>query len=227
MAHIGSCMPDTMALRLRHLYMEIIDGTGPGGDNDYTHYADRDSDGDEEYPFSNLQLQYHNSDHFSDMCAFVNRCKNLESLGLVGTQRIELEGLNFQSMNGGLKNIYLSRVLCTAEKLLSLLPSNNGEGIASNIEAFEVEGSALWDGTWEAVLARLVAAPSLLHFHIHNLIYDRHGLSSRFHEHNNRIWENGEDIWTENDDDKVRLYDVIKAIKDRGRAVDEDMDEYV
>lgn len=35
-ARVASCMPDTVASRLRHLYMEIVDGTGKGGDLYYT-----------------------------------------------------------------------------------------------------------------------------------------------------------------------------------------------
>lgn len=34
-AHVASCIPEEAALRLRHLYPEIVDGTGPGGDRDY------------------------------------------------------------------------------------------------------------------------------------------------------------------------------------------------
>lgn len=227
-ARINSCMPDTVALRLRHLYMEIIDGTGPGGDNEYTHHwQGDDDDGDEDHPFSNVQLQFPNVDHFSGMCGLANRCKSLESLALVGTQRINLETLDFQSTNGGLKNVYLSRVLCTAEKLLTLLPSNSTEGTPGNIEAFTIEESALWDGTWEVVLARLLEAPSLLHVRVYNLIYSKHGLSSNYHEFNNRVWENASEIWTENEADRERLGQVLKAVQNRGYALEDDMQEYV
>ena len=220
-------MPDTVALRLRHLYMEIIDGTGPGGDNQYNaHWQGDDGlDGDENHPFSNVQLQFPNEDHFSGICGLVNKCKGLESLGLVGTQRIDLDALDLQSTNGGLKNIYLSRILCTAEELLKLLPSSDTEGSTCNIEAFRIEESALWDGTWEAVFASLAKAPSLLYFRVYNLIYSKDGLSSNYHEHNNRVWENYSIIWTENDADNERLYDVLKAVQNRGHVLDPRMQE--
>ena len=216
-------MPDTVALRLRHLYMEIVDGTGPEGDDEYIKY-DR---ADRTHPWSNVQLQFPNKDHVSGMLGLVSRCKGLESLGLVGTHRIDLDSLDLQSTNGGLKNIYLSRVMCTTEELLRLLPFSDAEGTICNVEAFQIEESSLWDGTWEAIFARLAKAPSLLHLCVFNLIYDEDGASSDYYQYNHRLCENSRPLWTEKDSDWERLREVLRAVQDRGHTLDVRMEWYV
>jgi hypothetical protein len=64
-----------MAASLKHLYLEYIDGTGPGGDLYYTRswQGDNDSEGDEEYPYSNLQKKFPNVEYMDDVFKLVNR----------------------------------------------------------------------------------------------------------------------------------------------------------
>ncbi|KAJ4287690.1 hypothetical protein N0V90_012393 [Kalmusia sp. IMI 367209] len=235
-AYINKRMSEAVVMRLRHLYLEFIDGTGPGGDLDYTRSRQSGSDdGDEDYPLSNMQRMHPNTEYMHSMCSLVNRCKNLESLGLVGTQCIDLEGLNWHSANGGLKNIYICRAVTAADKMLQLLSSGYGEGSCA-VEAFDIEDVQLMDSTWESVFARLQSSSTLVYFHVWNLVYSKHGTSAHLAENNSRPWENVSEIWTENRGDQQRIWDIIEAVMERGGSVsdvmasfdfDEDEDEYI
>ncbi|KAL5391823.1 hypothetical protein DPSP01_001113 [Paraphaeosphaeria sporulosa] len=223
-AQVASSMPDTIALRLRHLYLEIVDGTGPGGDRSYTHSWQGDGDpfdGDEGHRFSNLQRQYPNTAYMQDMCGLVNQCNNLESLGLVGTQCINLKGLHWQPANdAGLKSIYFSRVVATEEQLLSLLTSGREDG-ACHTEAFDIEDVELMDGTWKSVFSRLLTSSSLVFFQVYNLKYNTRGHSAHLARYNHRPWENVSEIWSESRQDCKNLADLIRTVERRGiKAVD-------
>lgn len=231
-AHIASHVPDAVASRLRHLYLEIIDGTGPGGDLAYTRAAhgdeDSDDEGDGEYLPSNLQAQFPNDESFPGMCALISQCTNLDSLGLVGTQCIDLANLTWRPSNGGLQNIYLSRVTCTSDTLLSLL-SPTGEPDSSDapptpIEAFHIQDVRLWSGTWTSVFKRLLTAPKLVRFHVYNLVYHAEGESAHLGERNNRPWENVDVIWSL-DDERPEIWDVVKKVVKAGGSVDSDLVE--
>ncbi|KAF1968048.1 hypothetical protein BU23DRAFT_572725 [Bimuria novae-zelandiae CBS 107.79] len=166
-------------------------------------------------------------DEDDDEGQLVNRCRNLESLGLVGTQRINLEELNWRPANGGLKNLYLSRVVGSAEKFLTLLSSMGGEeGGVCSIEAFEIKNGDLMDGTWESVFAYLLTSPSLLHFFVYHLVYNKYGKSSHLRRYNHRPWENVSEIWTESDGDVKSLVDVIRAVQGCGYSLNETMNEF-
>jgi hypothetical protein len=229
-AHLASCMPDAVALRLRHLYLEVVDGTGPGGDRMYCRAWQGDGDpsgGDEDFLFSNLQRKFPNTDHMQGMCSLVNRCKNLESLGLKGTQCINLAGLDWRPTNGvGLKNIYMSRVVATAEQLLTLLSSVREDG-ACHVEAFKIEEVELMDGTWESVFARLLSSSTLVFFYVYNLIYSLCGGSAHLRKYNHRPWENVSEIWSKSRQDHRRLRDVIRAVESRGINGEDRMIRYV
>ncbi|KAF2440029.1 hypothetical protein P171DRAFT_116941 [Karstenula rhodostoma CBS 690.94] len=220
-AHLASCMPGTVALRLRHLCLQIVDGTGPGGDLSYTRSWQGDGnpfDSDEGHLFSNLQRKHPNTAYMQDICGLVNRCKNLESLGLVGTQCINLESLNWQPAEGpGLKTLYMSRVIATAEQLLTLLSSGRGDG-ACHIEAFDIKDVELMNGTWESVFARLLTSSSLVFLQIFNLKYNIRGHSAHLALYNSRPWENVSEIWTKSRQDCERLSDVISAVESRVAA---------
>ncbi|KAF2011866.1 hypothetical protein BU24DRAFT_265331 [Aaosphaeria arxii CBS 175.79] len=216
---IGPKIPETVALQLRHLYLEYIDGTGRYGDLQYTHgLDDSDTEGDEEHPFSNLQHRFPNTAYMRDMCALVNRCRNLESLGLHCTQPLDLDHLEWlPTASQGLKNIYIARAVTTAEKLISLITP-------SIIEGFHIQDVSLTSGTWESVFGILRACPSLKYFHVFNLIYSKHGKSRNRMEHNNRPWENVDFMWSHCTEDWRRFGDVVRAVQKRGGLVDEDTD---
>lgn len=163
----------------------------------------------------------------SDICGFIERCKNIENVDLVGTQCINLETLNWKLANDlvGLKNIYMSRVRTTSDKLLSLLVSGGDDNC--RIEAFDIKDVEMMDGTWEAIFAHLLTSPSLIHFNVLNLIYNKHGSSAHLAEHNNRPWENVSAIWTEHRQDKEMLRKLIRTVEGRGIKMQEEMAEYV
>jgi hypothetical protein len=229
-AHLASCMPDTVVLRLRHMYLEVVDGTGPGGDRMYCRAWQGDGDpsgGDEDFLFSNLQRKYPNIDHMQGMCGLVNRCKNLESLGLVGTQRIDLTGLDWRPTNGvGLKNIQMSRVVATAEQLLRLCSSGQEDG-ACHVEAFDVDEVELMGGTWESIFALLLTSSTLVFFYVYNLRYSLHGSSAHLRTYCHRPWENVTEIWSEGRQDFKRLRDVIRAVESREIKAEAQMIGYV
>lgn len=161
-AVVSESMPDGVAQRLRHLYLEYIDGTGDGGDVQYRNHEDS------AYALSNLQKSYPNADYIGAICALVSRCTNLSSLGLVGTQEIDCSLLNWRHAAGaGLKNIYLQRVVLNTETLLRLMDPN--------IEALQVSNVELTDGTWEAIFKALHASSKLVFLDVNAAAYSTDG----------------------------------------------------
>ncbi|KAF1954782.1 hypothetical protein CC80DRAFT_594825 [Byssothecium circinans] len=215
---VGASISNEIAARLKHLYLEYIDGTGPDGDLDYTScwQGDDDSDGDEEFPLSNLQQRFPNKEYSSWVIGLVNRCHCLESLGLTETQRIRFEGLDWRpAANAGLKTLYIDRAIMSAENLFTLLspPSNSASSpngskspstkyptsedpaektSCSPITAFHPKNIRLLDSTspssWGDIFTYLKDnCPDLRYLHRYNAIYDRDGLRGAG---NNRPWEN-------------------------------------
>lgn len=215
-AIISTKISNALALQLRHLYLEYVDGTGPGGDLYYTSdwQGNSDSEGDEEHPFSNLQNRFANTAYMRDMCELINRCCNLESLGLHCTQSMSLDFLDWQPTSNGLKNIYIARAITSADKLLSLLS-------ADTLMAFHIENISLESGTWESVFEHLLSCPSLIYFHVYNLIYAKYGESSARREYNDRPWENFDEMWSCVDEDWMKYRDVVRAVQNRNGTVSE------
>ncbi|KAF1996768.1 hypothetical protein P154DRAFT_537704 [Amniculicola lignicola CBS 123094] len=219
-AIIGSKISATVASQLRHLYLEYIDGTGPGGDRHYTQHwqGDSDSEGDEDHPFSNLQNRFPNTAYMGDMCTLIGRCHNLESLGLHCTQPINLDLLDWRPNSPGLKNLYLARAITSADKLLSLLSPDA-------ITAFYVRDVSLISGTWGSVFDRLCSSPSLIYVDVYNIIYDKYGESAPYAEHNNRPWENVSVMWSDRDEDSISLSDMIHAVQARKGKVSPELEQ--
>ncbi|KAF2872365.1 hypothetical protein BDV95DRAFT_381941 [Massariosphaeria phaeospora] len=229
LATIGAQISDDIAMQLRHLYLECIDGTGPGGDRYYTKHwqGDSDSDGDETHPYSNLQKRFPNKNHMADLSTLISRCHSLKSLGLAGTQCMDLRSLNWRPTKAGLENIYISRGIMPSSTLLSLLsPAASSPGLASNIVSFQIEDVQLLDCTWELVFDHLVSCPLLRFIHVYNLVYARYGESAHLRLHNNRPWENNEMIWSEEDGDILRLRDVVRKVQERGGDPSADLVEF-
>ena len=230
-AHIASCVPSSVASRLRHLYLEIIDGTGPCGDLEYTRYGDMSDDDGDGCLYSNLQHKHPNETHFPALCTFVSRCTHLSSLALVGTQCIDLATLVWRPETPGLQNVFLSRVTCTAELLISLLSPPSGEPSApgaapgfSPIETLQLENVRLWSGTWKSVFEHLTsAAQHLMHIRVYNVIYDPWGESGHLEERNGRPWENVDVVWTEDEGERKSLAKVIRGVQEGGWEVEEYM----
>jgi hypothetical protein len=228
-AVIGAQISDAVALQLRHLYLEYIDGTGPHGDLQYTQSWDGDdgSDGSEGYPYSNLQKKFRNTKYMSSVCKLIGRCRNLESLGLAGTQCVDFETLDWQPANHGLKNLYLSRAVMTADKLMQLIsPSAEfaAAGFFSNMVAFHIEEVRLLDCMWAKCFEFLLRCDSLKYVHVYNIVYD--GMMASLSRHNNRPWENSAVMWSESEEDERELGRLVAATRHRGGSVSKELEEY-
>jgi hypothetical protein len=230
---IAENISDTMALGLRHLYLEYVDGTGPGGDLQYTRSADpygpeRD-DGSAGYPYSNLQRKHPNVLYMAHICALVQRCRNLESWGFEGTQCLELSTLEWQPAGAGLKVVDITRATTTCEKLLQLFKSADGN--VSRLEAVQLKDVRLLDGTWADVFKGLgKCADGLKYFYVYNLVYAKEwegGESAHLASHNNRPWENISVLWSESHADHVGLCEVLKQVKLRGGRMSGVMEEHI
>jgi hypothetical protein len=229
-ATIGSHISDTVACQLQRLHLEYTDGTGPGGDREYTRYSDGwggdDEDGDENMPYSNLQRRYKNTEYMPAVCAFVSRCHNLKTLGIEGTQCFDLASLDWKPRNGGLEGIYLSRAVATASQLVSLLsPSPSSPTSTSNIKAFQIDEVQLFDETWADVFDHLASCPHLNYIHVYNLVYAKAGESAHHRRSNNRPWENVSVIWSENNKDQSSLRRVVREVEGRGGSSSVDVDD--
>jgi hypothetical protein len=218
-ATIGAHISTASAMRLRHLYLEYIDGTGPGGDLYYTRSweGEEDLDGDEDYPYSNLQRRVPNVSYARAVCDLMQRCQNLESFGFAGTQCLDFRSLDWRPKKDGLRNLYISRALMTVNSILQLLSSLDTD--ISKITAFQIEDVRLLDGTWAQIWEHLLKCSSLRYLHIYNLVYDREGESYHLHEHNNRPWENVTEIWSKHEPDKKRLGDLARKVEEQGGSV--------
>jgi hypothetical protein len=229
---IAEHISDAMALRLRHLYLEYVDGTGPGGDLAYTRSRDtydENDDGSAEYPYSNLQRKYPNVEYMSHVCALVQRCRNLESWGFKGTQCLNISTLEWQPAGAGLKVVGVSRATTTCEKLLQLFKS--ADGTPSRLEAVELQNIKLLDGTWADVFKGIEkCVDGLKYIHVYNLVYAagwEGGESAHLARHNNRPWEDYSVLWSESHADDVALYEVLKQVRSRGGKISEHMESHI
>jgi hypothetical protein len=219
LATIGTHISDKLANQLRQFWLEYTDGTGPGGDLQYTLYwqGDEDSDEDEDMPYSNLQTRYPNTDHMAGLCTYVSRCHNLKCLGLVGTQCIDLSSLDWQPANTGLEGIYLHRVVVTSAQIISLLsPSATSSTTTPNITTADIENVQFFDRTWGIVFHHLETCPSLTYLYVYNLVYAKYSESAEHREHNNRPFENVSTMWSENEEDSRSLRRLARRVEGRG-----------
>jgi hypothetical protein len=224
-AALNKAMSDEATRRLRHLYLEYVDATGPGGDSSYLGWAEDENgyDGDEDFLPSNLQKKHLNYDYMPDVCKLVSRCSNLESLGLHATHYLNLDELDWKPVSTGLKNIYIYRAIVHFNTLKKLLSAADGE--SCNIVAMKLGYVQLLDHTWAEIFDHLVRAGAMKYFNIEDLNYAHRGVSAHLRRFNGRLWENSDTIWTENAVDEDRLQDVVKKVLDAGGLVGRYLDE--
>lgn len=217
-AALNSAMADEVCQRLCHLYLEYVDATGPGGSNDYLHWAEDDQeDGDEEFPVSNLQEIHPNRDYMPDICRLIGRCTNLESLGLRATHYLDLDELDWNPQGSGLQSIYIHRARISLHALKKLLSAADGK--ISAICALRLEYVHLLDRTWAEIFDHLIQVNGIKYFGVKDLNYALRGTSAHLREFNNRPWENCNNIWSEHDADRRRLRDLVKNVLDNGGFV--------
>ncbi|KAF2651542.1 hypothetical protein K491DRAFT_781776 [Lophiostoma macrostomum CBS 122681] len=223
-AALNAAMSDDATARLRHLYIEYCDASGPGGDRSYLMYADdwEGYDGDEYVPLSNLQQEYPNEEYMPDVCRLIGRCHNLESLGLDATHYLALDTLNWRPSGRGLQNIYISRGIVPCKTLRKLLSAS--DETTSNIFALHLDYVQLLDSTWANVFDHLLASETLKYFAIDDLNYAHRGESAHLRQHNVRQWENSSAIWSEHQEDLYKLQEVIEKVAADGGLLSPGLD---
>ncbi|KAI0429730.1 hypothetical protein F5Y09DRAFT_356638 [Xylaria sp. FL1042] len=153
---LAAAISDNVKSQLKHLYLEVVDETGPGGS--FEHFNEKDAEGtrhpredgtltsvgDSPYPPSNLQAQYPNRTHQNQVWEFITSCNNLESLGFHCTHYLSLERLNWKpgSNSRGLRDLYLNRVYAKTSTLINLLSARHCEtekSVARRVQFAEVK----------------------------------------------------------------------------------------
>jgi hypothetical protein len=216
-ATIGTHVSDHLATQLRHLHLEYTDRTGQAGCLQHTiNTFTIDENESDNMPYSNLQRRFPNKDYMKGICTLISRCRNLKSLGLVGTQCLNLKSLDWKPMDVGLENIYMSRVVATSGTLIALLsPYASSDTPGSNIVTFNIEDVQLWDRTWGTVFDHLALSPSLRYLNVYNLVYASAGDSAGIARRNIRPFENSSVIWSNEEDDERRLWRLIRKVEER------------
>ncbi|KAI0420101.1 hypothetical protein F5X98DRAFT_52554 [Xylaria grammica] len=184
-------IPENVKQQLKHLYLEIVDCTGPGGSDEYVHDQGIFLEGIED-PFydgtqtnieesaslpSNMQIQYPNRDHQHEVWAFIEACNNLESLSLFCTHYLSLDRLNWTPGPNfrGLRALSLGRVYANASTLIELLAAR-GHGETDDVAARRVhfEDVKIYrdGGEWATVFSWLAeACPRLEFFRVWDVGY--------------------------------------------------------
>ena len=175
-AIIGACIQDDMAMQLRHLFLEYIDGTGPFGDRAYD-LDERSVNDDHGTPlYSNLQTRFPNTDYMDGICTLVSRCRNLESLGLKGTQYCNLESLMWRPTGDGLKTLYIHRARTPSSVLLALLSPSTSipeSSSSSRIVSVELSDVDLHGSAWGTIFDHLGYSPLLAYFDVKDILTGR------------------------------------------------------
>ncbi|KAK2740067.1 hypothetical protein CKAH01_07236 [Colletotrichum kahawae] len=197
--------------QLRRLRLVIVDETGPGG-SDWQMISEDDNynDGDftdiagTGYAPSNIQVDYPNREHQDALWEFVGSCQRLESLAIV-VSHYQLDRLRWSPEPGyrGLIDLSLQRIWTNVQSILKLLAvapvkETKLPPVARRISLDDVKvyGDG---GNWDKVFVFLrTQCPDLELFRASQLTYFT---SHVRHEHNNRPWENWNDIWTNDDED--------------------------
>ena len=182
-ATIGACIRDDMAMQLRHLFLEYIDGTGPGGDRAYD-FDERSINDEHGSPlYSNLQTRFPNTDYMNGICTLVSRCRNLESLGLRGTQYCNLESLVWRPTKDGLRNLYIDRVRTPSLVLLALLSPSTGiseSSSTSRIVSVDLSDVDLHGSAWSTIYDHLGSSPLLAYVDVKDIPIGRSDQRSVF-----------------------------------------------
>jgi hypothetical protein len=212
-AVIGDTIPDNMLFRLRHLRLQVIDGTGPWGCREYpTHYLER----------SRFLKEYLNEGYESAMVKIINKCKQLCTLGLSGTQHLDYNTIDWQPSDGGLETIHLQRIALSSESLITLLsPALEFVDRPSLFSAW-IEEVRLTAGTWAEVFAHMRKCPSLRYTNMHQLDYDEEGESRHMRSTISRGSMAYEKIRTREKEDRKEMRNLMKyVIALSGRYPDE------
>ncbi|KAF1955911.1 hypothetical protein CC80DRAFT_548973 [Byssothecium circinans] len=211
-AAINLAFSNERCFRMKRLFLEYADATGPGGSKQYLYGDGQFEEGDEDVPYSNLQERNANQENMHHIRDVVSRCTNLESLGLSGTQHLDANLLQWSPAPGkGLKSLYLSRVRLDADRLIHLYSYLEGSPTSeSPIVSSFLHDVQLSKGTWETVFKGLIDCPNLSYFVPSDLDYVR---GHPFKQYPCRPWEDSSIIWSDsmNDEDTLKALDDVLA----------------
>ncbi|KAH8646795.1 hypothetical protein BX600DRAFT_518819 [Xylariales sp. PMI_506] len=223
---LAAALSDGVKSQLKHLWMSIVDKSGPGGSpgNRYEHDVDDEGyvyqDGTLEdieesgYIPSNLQLKYPNREYQNEVWQFIKSCKTLESLGLKSTHYLDLTRLEWApgSNSQGLKSLSLERIHTSAAALIALLGARDDEASAPALQRAKFRDVKIYGdgGLWGTVFEWMTkSCPDLEFFQPYNIGY----LSPHpYFSFNNRPYENGRVIWTEGEADEPTMLRLIRKL---------------
>jgi hypothetical protein len=226
---LSESLPQAMCERLKTLYLEITDATGIGGSRSF---LEENYDNDEIYvPYSNLQQLHPNVDREfeperaldtgpgqedteveptsgNELWVFilVARCRNLETLGLVGTQALNLNLFSRETKLPKLTDLLLCRIKTSAKTLIHLLsPAMNTPLSQSPLSRVWLNEVELTSGIWAQVCECLLQCPNLTYLYPMDLNYSCDGESAHLRASSCRMWEEIWHIWTKNKSEQRAL----------------------
>lgn len=205
---LARAINSTVREQLRSIRIAITDCTGPSGSSQYSCEEDN-WDGEETsfeesgYLPSNWHAKHPNRKHQDEMFAFINSCRNLESLCLEATQYLDLDNANLK-LATGLKVLSLSRFSTSTLSLIRLITAVTQRVLLYDIKIYESGGQ--W---YEVFRHTRLNCPRLDYFQMYQLSYF-HGHSS--YEHNNRPWENYNVVWTDDRQDRKEMKSLLTGL---------------
>lgn len=203
---------------VHHLYLGLTDATGPGGSEQYLFWTEDDSDGDEFCPMSNLQERHSNRLLSATLTRITCFFKNLKSLGLSGTQYIEMKSDLWHLEGPGLETLHLNRVWTTPKDLVAFMsPALCAETkLPWHTKHLFLSEVDLAEGTWSEIFSAIDKnATQLLGFDVENLGYTLHGESHELREPFHRRWEDSRVIWSMYEEDFEDLRTLKEGILER------------
>ncbi|KAF2661390.1 hypothetical protein K491DRAFT_452485 [Lophiostoma macrostomum CBS 122681] len=202
-AVVAEAISDDTLARLRHLRLQVVDGTGIGGPpgklvNNYTK--------------SNLLEEYPNEEYAPAVAKIISKCKNLRTLGVSGTQHLDCDAINWQPSAGGLDTLHLQRVSLTSKTLIKLLSSAKNYTDRSSLFCTWLEEVRLKAGTWAEVFKHMRNCPSLRYTNMHHLEYDEDGESRHLRSYVGHMDGDYEKIWTVDKEDRKEMTSVMEYV---------------
>lgn len=186
---LAASLSNDVKQQLKHLFLKIVDSSGPGGNIDYTeeqlfdgYYGYALEDGtlttfqDSNFAPSNLQIRHPNREHQDEVWRFIESCGNLESLALLCTHFLSLDRLKWKPgpRSKGLRALYLDRVYVNSSTITDLLAARASDAKHPAIRRLHLGSVKIYadGGNWKPVFDWLVDfCPEFEFFYVHNLTY--------------------------------------------------------
>ncbi|GAP83199.2 hypothetical protein SAMD00023353_0402130 [Rosellinia necatrix] len=198
--NVAAAIPPQVKQHLKHLYIEIVDQTGPSGSVEN----------------SNLQAQYPNRDHQDEVWQFIASCNNLESLGLHCTHYLRLDRLFWQPgpNTKGLRSLYLNRVHANISTLANLLTKRPNKADPPVVRRVDLQRVKIYEdgGDWSTLFNLLAKCPELDFLSVCNVGY------CALHPHFFFIpmpFDFKTNIWSDNEADQSSFMAVLEKLANR------------